>query len=427
MSSNDIYMITDIPAPSDQDLLHFERYLSPLFQIITNPQSQTPFTIGIFGSWGSGKSTLLQHLDEKLKERKDSFEFFRIIFNPWIYREDKNLIVPLLHTIHDSLDQYPGGRFVETAKKIGSVLTRIGAALLLKTVTANQITLKDIEDQGKAYMEQHRRSESVIRNLRKKLQEVINEITEDGKSGRVVFFIDDLDRCEPDQIIGLLEAIKLFLDLKYCFFILALDDEVIHKGIQIKYANFEFVEDRKERIGQEYLEKMIQLPLYLYPLSEGEIQNYLAQLSLPPQVMEHAALFAGCMFPNPRKIKRILNLFLLNLAVLQNDKSLSELIKKDVLARLVVIQVQDYDLYRAILKNPDFPEYLSKVYREQINIHNVTEWAVLGDRRDDIRKLCTRYYRPAGWLEHIFKPDNVFPRAKKLEPYFNMLGSRERL
>jgi predicted KAP-like P-loop ATPase len=278
LSSNDIYMINDTPAPSDQDLLHFERYVAPLFQIITNPQSQTPFTIGIFGPWGSGKSTLIQHLDEKLKERKDGFEFFRIIFNPWIYREDKNLIVPLLHTIQDSLAQDPRERFVDSATKIGNVLARIGAALLLKTVTANQITLKDIEDQGKPYMEQHRHAKSVIRNLRKELQGVINEITKNGESGRVVFFIDDLDRCEPDQIIGLLESIKLFLDLKHCFFILALDDEVIHRGIQIKYANFEFVKARKERIGQEYLEKMIQLPLYLYPLSESEVENYLNQL-----------------------------------------------------------------------------------------------------------------------------------------------------
>lgn len=426
MSSNDIYMINDIPAPSDQDLLHFERYVAPLFQIITNPQSLTPFTIGIFGPWGSGKSTLIQHLEEKLKERKDGFEFFRIIFNPWIYREDKNLIVPLLHTIQDSIEQDPGKRFAESAKKIGSVLTRIGAALLLKTVTANQITLKDIEKQGKTYMEQHRHAKSVIRNLRKELQEVINEITKEGENGRVVFFIDDLDRCEPDQIIGLLESIKLFLDLKHCFFILALDDEVIHRGIQIKYANFKFAKNRKERIGQEYLEKMIQLPLYLYPLSEGEVQKYLERLSLPAQVMEHAALFAGCMFPNPRKIKRILNLFLLNLAVLQNDESLKNLIRRDVLARLVVIQVQDYNLYLSMLRNPNFPEYLSKVYRKEISVSDTSAWAGLSEQREVIRKLCESYHHES-WIEHIFKPENAFPYAEELEPYFNMLGRGERL
>lgn len=427
MSSNDIYMINDTPAPSDQDLLHFERYVAPLFQIITNPQSQTPFTIGIFGPWGSGKSTLIQHLDEKLKERKDGFEFFRIIFNPWIYREDKNLIVPLLHTIQDSLAQDPRERFVDSATKIGNVLARIGAALLLKTVTANQITLKDIEDQGKAYMEQHQRAKSVIRNLRKELQGVINEITKNGESGRVVFFIDDLDRCEPDQIIGLLESIKLFLDLKHCFFILALDDEVIHRGIQIKYANFEFVKARKERIGQEYLEKMIQLPLYLYPLSESEVENYLNQLSLPQPVIENAKLFAECMLPNPRKIKRIVNLFLLNLAILQNDESLSEIIKKDVLARFIVIQVQDYDLYLAILRNHVLPKLLSMVYRKEISLNDDPAWDYLREQKKKIRDLCMLYYHPASWLEHIFKPGDVFPHEKELEPYFNMLGRGERL
>lgn len=422
---NDIYMMSD--TPSTKDLLHFERYVDALVQIITNPQSQTPFTIGIFGPWGSGKSTLIQYLDEKLEEKRNNLEFFRIQFNPWVYREDKNLIVPLLHTIQDSLDQDPRNHIVESAKKIGTVLTRLGAALLLKTVTANQVTLKDLEEQEKVYMEQHQRAKSVMRTLRKELQGIINEITGNGNDGRVVFFIDDLDRCEADQIVALLESIKLFLDLKHCFFVLALDEEVVHRGIQIKYADFEFLDDRQDQIGREYLEKMIQLPLYLYPLSENEVEDYLKRLSLPQPVMEHAKLFAEIMRPNPRKIKRILNLFLLNLAVVEKDKSLRERIKNDALARLIVIQVQDYDLYLNILRNKDFPEYLSKVYRSEIMLTTDSDWANLRERRGIIHDLCKDYYRPASWIERIFKPKDALPQADEMMLYFNMLGRAEGL
>ncbi|HEV2800389.1 MAG TPA: P-loop NTPase fold protein [Pyrinomonadaceae bacterium] len=427
---NDIYMIND--STSSEDLLNFKRYLSPLMGILTNPKTETPFTIGVFGPWGSGKSTLIDFIDTQLRESPE-VEFFRIKFNPWLYRDEKNLIVPLLHTLQDTLDESLDHRIVESAKKIGTVLTRIGAALFLKTVTANQITLDDVEKQEKVYLDQYRRAQSEIRGLRTQLQKVVDEVTNKGRStgdrvaGRMVFFIDDLDRCEPDQIVALLESIKLFLDLKYCFFILALDEEVIHRAIQIKYADFDFIDTRKSQIGQQYLEKMIQLPLYLYPLTERDLEDYLGGLELPLQVKNQIKLFSEIMLPNPRKIKRIVNLFLLNYAVLQNNDVLSRQINNiAALARLIVLQVQDYDLYKDILANKEVPEYLSKVYRGEISINDETAWAGLKERREVVRNICKEYNRPGTWIERVFKPDNAFPKSNEIGQYFNMLGRGER-
>ncbi len=279
--SEDVYVISDRPADSQTDLFHFERYVSPLYQLMVNSKTQTPFTIGIFGAWGSGKSTLINRLGEKIENNTAGLEFLRIDFNPWFYRGESNLIIPLLHTIQDTLDSDPEKRFIELGKKISTILTRLGTAFLIKTVTANQITLKDFQEQEKIYEEGQKRAKSIIRELRNQLQEVVNKVTDDGKKGYVVFFIDDLDRCEPDQIIGLMESLKLFLDLRHCYFVLALDEEVIHRGIALKYANFKFFKQRQEQIGREYLEKMIQLPLYLYPISSDEVEAYIRKLEPP--------------------------------------------------------------------------------------------------------------------------------------------------
>jgi hypothetical protein len=420
----EIHLISD--TTSDQDLLNFKRYVDPLIQILENRQTQTPFSIGVFGPWGSGKSTLIDYLDRQLAKSID-IEFYRIKFNPWIYRSERNLIVPLLHTIQDDLAHSLDQRIVAAAKKIGTVLARVGAALFLKTVTANQITLEDVEKQEKVYMEQYRRAKSEIRNLRSQLQEIVDDITNRGQStadrqaGRVIFFIDDLDRCQPDQIVALLEAIKLFLDLKHCFFIIALDEEVIHRAIQIKYNEFHFSEERKNQIGREYLEKMIQLPLYLYPLSEGEMKEYLDGLALPVSIADQISLFARILLPNPRKVKRILNLFLLNLGVLKTNAELVKQLDLEVLARLITIQVQDYDLYAAILKHKDLPLYLSRVYRNELQFTDRTQWSKLGPRRDEVLELCQRYHRPDTWLERTFARD-AFPQPEQLEKYFNMLG-----
>jgi predicted KAP-like P-loop ATPase len=422
-------MIND--SASAEDLLNFKRYVSPIIEILTNPKTETPFTIGIFGPWGSGKSTLIEYLDLELG-RSPYTEFFRIKFNPWLYREEKNLIIPLLHTLQDTLARSTTERIIESAKKIGTVLTRIGAGLFLKTITANQITLEELEKQEKAYLDKYQQAQSEIRTLRTQLQTVIDDLTNKGESddykaaSRVVFFIDDLDRCEPDQIIALLEAIKLFLDLKYCFFVLALDEEVIHHAIQIKYNKFEFLNTRQSKIGQQYLEKMIQLPLYLYPLSERDLEDYLNGLSLPEKAKAQVKLLSEILQPNPRKIKRIINLFILNVAILQNNPVLHKTVTDmAALARLIVIQVQDYDLYKKILAYKEVPEYLSKVYRQEISLDDEPDWTKLGDRLKCVRDICREYYQPGSWIERIFKPENALPEAAEIGQYFNMLGRGE--
>jgi len=74
---------------------------------------------------------------------------------------------------------------------------------------------------------------------------------------RLVVFVDDLDRCLPEKAIQVLEALKLFLDVKGCIFVLGLDPEAIESAVRTRYQ-----EEIKPR---EYLEKIIQVPLSCRP------------------------------------------------------------------------------------------------------------------------------------------------------------------
>ena len=49
---------------------------------------------------------------------------------------------------------------------------------------------------------------------------------------RLVIFVDDLDRCMPEKAIEVLEAIKLFLDVEGCVFVLGIDQEVMNARAQ---------------------------------------------------------------------------------------------------------------------------------------------------------------------------------------------------
>ncbi|MFC1975870.1 P-loop NTPase fold protein [Chloroflexota bacterium] len=51
-------ILTDRPA--SQDGLDFQPYIDSLAELIIDPATSTPLTIGVFGRWGSGKTSLMQ-------------------------------------------------------------------------------------------------------------------------------------------------------------------------------------------------------------------------------------------------------------------------------------------------------------------------------------------------------------------------------
>ena len=117
-------------------------------------------------------------------------------------------------------------------------------------------------------------NDSVVNNVRKFKDEFQDAINTD-KIKRVVVLIDDLDRCQPERIIETLEVIKLFLSVNKTSFIIAADENVIQYAIKKKYPK---VDNFDVELDKEYIEKMIQLPVYIPELSSKDIQNYLLLL-----------------------------------------------------------------------------------------------------------------------------------------------------
>lgn len=99
----------------------------------------------------------------------------------------------------------------------------------------------------------------------------------------LVVLIDDLDRCSPDRIIENLEAIKLFLNVPNTAFVIGADRRIIRQAVAWRYrdslkASADAQTDPSERLVDDYLEKLIQIPYRLPRLSPSEIETYLTLL-----------------------------------------------------------------------------------------------------------------------------------------------------
>ncbi len=104
-------------------------------------------------------------------------------------------------------------------------------------------TFKAVEAQHKLDKRKRKRGDTIVE------KEIVK-----SKLPRLVVFIDDLDRCEEEIVIRLLESIKLYLSTSNCVFVFGLDDAAVLRALG-RWNEREEIENR------EYLEKLFQTTL----------------------------------------------------------------------------------------------------------------------------------------------------------------------
>jgi hypothetical protein len=93
---------------------------------------------------------------------------------------------------------------------------------------------------------------------------------------KIILFVDDLDRCLEGRSVKVLEAIQLLLNTVGApvLVFLAIDTRVIAASIENQFNKSLDIHDA-EISGQEYLDKIIQLPFCIPEVSSEKVQSYI--------------------------------------------------------------------------------------------------------------------------------------------------------
>lgn len=286
---------------SDIDILFYEPYARIIADIAKNEQ-YNPLTVGVFGLWGAGKSTLLKLIGEKLKSQDG---IICVTINAWMFESYDDAKTAIMEALLQELkEEVP---VEETKKKLGKLIKRVDwfklgtkaistlAPVVASVATGNPLpmllnvtgsaeeignTVKNAANSIQSLKDEYWKEEDVsndestINNIRKFSEEFSDALKSDDIKN-VVVMIDDLDRCRPERIIEILEVIKLFLSVDRTTFIIAADENVIKYSIREKYPPMNGFD---VELDKEYIEKIIQLPIYIPELSAKDIQNYLLLL-----------------------------------------------------------------------------------------------------------------------------------------------------
>jgi KAP family P-loop domain len=104
---------------------------------------------------------------------------------------------------------------------------------------------------------------------------------------RLVVSVDDLDRCSDESIMETLQAINLVLGASDFFVILAIDPDMIHRAIA-RQRGISDDDEAAEVFAENYLRKIIQLPLHLPGRSAEQRFGFVSQLFSPTAQREFA-------------------------------------------------------------------------------------------------------------------------------------------
>lgn len=270
---------------SDIDFLFYEPYAEIISNIVKN-QNNTPTTVGVFGLWGAGKSTLLNLIDKKIKTDRDNNTLV-ININAWIFEGYEDAKIALMQSLLGELET--NDKVISFKERIKKLIKRIDFLKIASSAINTGISIAETSVTGHpgfAAMAVARdavnfttevkdsiKSEKVVENIRNFKIEFESLLAESNVN--IVVIVDDLDRCSPERIIESLEAIKLFLSVKNTSFIIAADDNVIKYAIKKRYPKMEGME---VELSEEYIEKIIQIPIFIPDLSTKDIENYLLLL-----------------------------------------------------------------------------------------------------------------------------------------------------
>jgi hypothetical protein len=425
-------------APAEPAKFEFDLIAAALAQTLAVP-SGSAVVLGLHGSWGAGKTTLMRALRDRIAA--DGADPLIIEFNAWKYQERtalwRALILRVLGELRrsaapgdgpalDELEQSLYRTFAVRQSGPWSVNWRtviveaisIGLSAvhldivgrLLRTIGIGTrrgkrgddsalIGKADVEKLGgvleRAVIERQVAQVESVEQFLAKFAELVGKLTAGGR--RIFVLIDDLDRCLPEAALEIFESIKLFMDAQGCVFVVAVDREVIRRGLLVRYGSLQDAAQPPFISADEYLEKTISISYDVPRLSNTDIDELIDAIPLPFHLeRQHRALIRSGLGANPRRVKRFMNLLALQaeLARLARERDLAvppalcgqDAAQLELLLKLMLISYRYPGIFHAALADPGLLTRLQGIANLTTDKPRAEAAQMRQDRRD---KLAT--------------------------------------
>ena len=369
------FILADTPLKDyHNDCLGYAPFAKGVAEAIRKVAVEEGIVFGLFAPWGTGKTTCLNFIQQYIKEYED--QTIIVEFNPWWFSGDRDLLRQFFKELKIAL----GKR--ETLKNIADKIAMYGEAIsaipeptgVAKTIGALFSTVKTRDVQ--------------VGELKKDISKELEKINK-----RIVIIIDDIDRLSGEEIRSMFRVIKSVADFPKTIYLLALDKSVVVRAL----------EDIQRISGEDYLEKIIQVPLELPMPDRASIRNLFLEIinnifmNTSEKLMDRTyfqnVFFDGIepFLKTGRNVKRLTNALRLSYVAVENEVNIV-----DFLA-IETIRVFIPEVYYLIRSNPDmFTGYIDMYSGckkdDLIAFHNKWLGNINDTNKEILKDLLTRIF-----------------------------------
>lgn len=259
----------DIPEeePFKNCALDRKKYAEILTDIVS-VYSKSGCVLALNGEWGSGKTTFVKMWKQLLTKKG----FQTLYFNAWESDYTTDPLIAMLSefkSLKSKNSNYKklisaGGRIALSA---GVVIIK---DLIKKTTGVDSdaigAAVNETSNIGNDYLAEYEKQKSSFKEFKESLKKFVGSNTNDDKP--IVFFVDELDRCNPTYAVKVLERIKHLFDIHQIVFVLAVNKEQLSYAIQGYFGS-------SQMNANAYLRRFIDIE---YTLPEPDMKEYCSLL-----------------------------------------------------------------------------------------------------------------------------------------------------
>ncbi len=347
----------------EEDAFRLSDIADELFGICRH--APTPATIALYASWGSGKSSLGRILETEFADDKEiaytRFDALKYAETPlrrhFLSQVANGFGVKDPKYGKDLYRSIKGTDFTVTPAKagrlagvvtvaIGAVFAAIASYALIASAFAVRHTYwhnfgQTLRNSAGAVIlsatalaailalvsqslsvDTSTEAPSSSEEFERLFKELVDDALGKKKCKRLVIFIDELDRCSPDQVISVLETLRTFLEVEGCVCVVAADQQALERAAtdaarQSTPAN---PGNPYYSAGSAYLDKIFQYQFPMPPLLPRRLSRFALDLieGRPgvwheiPNCPELVSVLLPTHVRSPRRVKALLNSFALS-------------------------------------------------------------------------------------------------------------------
>lgn len=336
-----------------QDRLGRTTFAKYLARCILDNKNTASLTIGLYGNWGVGKTSVINLMLEELRFAASNMEEDKPVilnFSGWSYSGQNQLIYNFFRRLSSVLNEASNlpqkDRIVYLLELYISYFTHkaVPPSLRSKHLFSRQIKEENIGWQ----------SGQDLTLVKTELNSLLKQ-----QKHKIIIIIDNIMRLDDNEIKQIFQIVKSIGDFENTSYVLAID-----KNQMINILNHLQLED-----GNEYLDKMIQLPFEIPPISYQDLETILLDrlqviFKLVPEgrwdIQYWADIYYGSLkylFRNVRDIARYVNILGFSY------EHVKEVVNPVDFFTITALQVFVPEIYDGIRDNRDlFTDLVENVY-----------------------------------------------------------------